>query len=130
MIAPAPREIELGGLLAQALALLVVEPARDADALAVRGVHHVAPGDRQIHRQTRALGLQRVLDHLDDDLLARLEHVGDVARPSRPAPRARAAAPRRPGSTISSTCRKPFFSSPMSTKAASRPASTLSTRPL
>ena len=72
-------EVELGGLLAQPLALLVVEPARDADALAVRGVDHVAPGDREVHRQPRALGLQRVLDDLDDDLLAGLEHVGDLA---------------------------------------------------
>ena len=43
-------------------------------------------------------------------------------------------APRRgvstPGSTISSTCRKPFLSRPMSTKAASSPGRTLSTLPL
>src|SRR6185437_15314690 len=37
--------------------------------------------------QARALGLERVLDHLDDDILSGLEHVGDVA------PVAAAAAP-------------------------------------
>ena len=67
----AAAEVELLGLLAQAVALLVLEPARDADALARRGVDHVAPGDGELHRQPRALGLQRVLDDLDDDLLAR-----------------------------------------------------------
>ena len=72
-------EVELGRLLAQPLALLVVQAARDADALAVRRVDHVAPGDRQVHRQPRALRLQRILDDLDDDLLAGLEQVGDVA---------------------------------------------------
>ena len=71
-------QIELGRLLAQTLALLVVEPARDADALAVRGEHHVAAGDREVHRQACALGLQRVLDDLHDDLLAGLEQVGDL----------------------------------------------------
>ena len=35
-----------------------------------------------------------------------------------------------PGMTISSTCRKPFLSSPMSTNAASSPGRTLSTLPL
>ncbi len=42
-------------------------------------VDHVAPGDRQLHRQARALRLQRVLDDLHDDLLAGLEQVGDLA---------------------------------------------------
>ena len=74
----AAAEVELLGLLAQALALLVLEPARDADALARRGVDHVAPGDRDLHREPRALGLERVLDDLDDDLLARREQVGDA----------------------------------------------------
>ena len=64
-------EVEALDLLAQPLALLVVEALGDADALARRGVDHVAAGDRQLHRQPRALGLQRVLDDLDDDLLAR-----------------------------------------------------------
>ena len=89
-------QIELRRLLAQPVALLVVEPARDADALAVRRVDHVAAGDRQIHRQPRALGLQRVLDDLHDDLLARLEQVGDLAALAGRS-RGRGGAPRRPG---------------------------------
>ena len=74
----AAAEVELLGLLAQAVALLVLEPARDADALAGRRVDHVAPGDGELHREPRALGLQRVLDDLDDDLLPRREQVGDA----------------------------------------------------
>ena len=85
----AAAEVELGRLLAQAVALLVVEPARDADALAGGRVDHVAPGDRELHRQARALGLQRVLDDLDDDLLPGLEQVGDAAPVAAPAPAAR-----------------------------------------
>ena len=83
----AAAEVELLGLLAQALALLVLEPARDADALAGGRVDHVAAGDRELHRQPRALGLQRVLDDLDDDLLAGLEQVGDARAGSVPRPR-------------------------------------------
>ncbi len=64
-------QIELRRLLAEAIALLVIEPAGDADALAVRREDHVAAGDRQVHRQPRAFRLQRILDDLDDDLLAR-----------------------------------------------------------
>ena len=90
----AAAEVELLGLLAQALALLVVEAPRDADALAGGRVDHVAPGDGQLHRQPRALGLQRVLDDLHDDLLAGLEQVGD-RRAAAPC-RGRAAASRRP----------------------------------
>ena len=41
-------------------------------------VDHVAAGDGELHREPRALGLQRVLDDLDDDLLPRLEQVGDA----------------------------------------------------
>ena len=73
----AAAEVELLGLRAQARALGVVEPARDADALAGRRVDHVATGDRELHRQPRALGLERVLDDLHDDLLPRPEQVGD-----------------------------------------------------
>ena len=75
---PALADLEALGLLAQPLALLVVEPARHADALALGHVHEVAAGDRELHRQARALGLQRVLDRLDQDLLARLEQLGDA----------------------------------------------------
>ena len=74
----AAAEVELLGLLAQAVALGVLEPARHADALAGRRVDHVAAGDRDLHRQPGALGLQRVLDDLDDDLLPGREQVGDA----------------------------------------------------
>src|SRR5918995_236135 len=74
----AAAEVELLGLLAQAVALLVLQAARDAHALAPRGVDHVAAGDRELHRQARALGLERVLDDLYDDLLPWLEQVGDA----------------------------------------------------
>ena len=68
-------ELESGGLAAQALALAVLQAPRDADALAGRRVDHVAPGDRELHRQARALRLQRVLDDLHDDLLAGAQQV-------------------------------------------------------
>ena len=61
-----------------AIALLVLEPARNADALSLRHVHEVAPRDRELHRQARALRLQRVLDRLDQDLLAGLQELGDA----------------------------------------------------
>ena len=70
-------QVQALGLAAQAVALLVVEALGDADALAGRRVDHVAAGDRQVHRQARALGLQRVLDDLDHDLLAGLEQLAD-----------------------------------------------------
>jgi hypothetical protein len=73
----AAAEVELLGL-GGAAALLVLEPARDADALAVGRVDHVAAGDRELHGEPRALGLERVLDDLHDDLLPRLEQVGDA----------------------------------------------------
>ena len=74
----AAAQVELLGLLAEPVALLVLQPARDADALAGGRVDHVAPGDRELHAQARALGLQGILDDLDDDLLPRLEQVGDA----------------------------------------------------
>ncbi len=40
-------------------------------------VDEVAAGDRELHRQARALRLERVLDRLDEDLLAGLEQLGD-----------------------------------------------------
>ena len=41
-------------------------------------VHEVAAGDRELHRQARALRLERVLDDLDDDLVAGLQHLRDA----------------------------------------------------
>ncbi len=70
--------VDLLGGAPHAVALLVLEPARHADALALRHVHEVAPRDRELHRQARALRLQRVLDRLDQDLLAGLQELGDA----------------------------------------------------
>src|SRR5262249_1398394 len=49
-------------------------------------VDHVAPGDGHLHRQPCALGLQGILDDLDDDLLPRREQVGDLAPAAAAAP--------------------------------------------
>ena len=65
--------------LAQPVALFVGEPAADADARARRREDQVAAGDRDVHREPRALRLQRVLDHLDEDLLAGLDQLVDAA---------------------------------------------------
>jgi len=54
-------------------------------------------------------------------------HVDEIVLPGVETPRR---ATSTPGMTISSTCRKPFLSRPMSTNAASSPGRTLSTLPL
>src|SRR5262249_13657193 len=66
----------------QPLALVVRQPLRDSDSAALRHVDQVAAGDRELHRETRALRLQRVLDYLDDDLLAGLDQLIDPAPPA------------------------------------------------
>jgi hypothetical protein len=70
--------------LAQPLALLVRQPLRDADAAALGHVDEIAPGDRELHREPRALRLQRVLDDLDDDLLTGLDQLVDAAAAAAP----------------------------------------------
>ena len=77
--------LKLGRLAAQALSLFVFQAPRYADALPGGGIDHVAPGDRQLHRQARALGFQRILDDLNDDLLSGLEQLGDLATSAPPA---------------------------------------------
>ena len=119
--------VELLERLAHLRALLVGEAAADADPAALRHVDQVAAGDRELHRQPGALRLQRVLDDLDDDLLAALDQLVDPPALAAAALRARALPS---GVTISSTWRKPLRSRPMSTNAASIPGSTLSTTPL
>ena len=64
--------------LLQARPLVVVEPARDAEALALRNEDEEAAGKRDLGRQPRALRLHRVLDRLDEDLLAAGDQVGDL----------------------------------------------------
>ena len=63
----------------QAVALVLLEPARDAEALAVRDEDDEAAGQRDLGRQPRALRLHRVLDRLDEHLLAAADQVGDPA---------------------------------------------------
>src|SRR5207344_3123857 len=65
--------------LAQAVALGVGEATADADAAALGREDEVAAGDRDVHREPRALRLQRVLDHLDEDLLTRFDQLVDPA---------------------------------------------------
>ena len=65
--------------LAQAVALGVAQPPAHPDAAALRRVDEVAAGDRDVHREPGALCLQRVLDHLHDDLLPRLDQLVDTA---------------------------------------------------
>src|SRR5262249_1053040 len=48
------------------------------DARALRRVDQVTAGDRDVHREPRALGLERVLDDLDDDLLAGFDQLVDA----------------------------------------------------
>ena len=63
----------------QAVALVVVEPARDAEPVAVRDVDDEAAGQRDLGRQAGALRLHRVLDRLDEHGLAALDQVLDLA---------------------------------------------------
>ena len=56
---------------AQLLAQLVrADLLRDADVVVLRQEDEQAPGDRDLRRQPRALGADRVLDHLDGERLA------------------------------------------------------------
>ena len=64
----------------QAVALLVLEPARDAEPVAVRDVDDEAAGQRDLGREPRALRLHRVLDRLDEHVLAALDQILDLAR--------------------------------------------------
>src|SRR5206468_2987225 len=62
----------------EALALVVVESARDAEPLAVRHVDEEAAGERDLRRQPGALRLHRVLHGLDEDRLAATDQVLDL----------------------------------------------------
>ena len=71
-------DVELLDDVLQARALAVVEPARDAEPLALRDEDEEAAGERDLGRQPRALRLHRVLDRLHEDLLAAGDQVGDL----------------------------------------------------
>jgi hypothetical protein len=64
---------------AQAPALaLARDPPRDADVAHRRHEHDVAPGQRDVRGDPRALARDRVLHDLDEDLLAGAHELGDV----------------------------------------------------
>ena len=58
-------------LVAQQLPLgLVLDPLRDADVGILGKIDDQPPGDRDLGRKPRALGADRVLDHLHEQRLA------------------------------------------------------------
>ena len=63
----------------QAVALVVLEPARHAEPFAVRDVDDEASGQRDLGGEPRALRLHRVLDGLDEHVLAPLDQILDLA---------------------------------------------------
>ena len=68
-------------LLAQALALgLVLDALRDADVRVLRQVDEQPAGEADLRRQPRALGADRVLDHLHQQRLALVQDLLDRAR--------------------------------------------------
>ena len=79
--------VDLREQLSLAVALGVGKPAARADAGALRHVDQVAAGDRELHRKARALRLQGVLDHLNEDLLLGLDELVDAAALAVPAAR-------------------------------------------
>ncbi|MPM31301.1 hypothetical protein SDC9_77856 [bioreactor metagenome] len=70
---------QVGEDVLQPLALDVGQLARDAGQMAAGGVHHVAAGEGDVVGQPGPLGPHRVLGHLDDDRLARLQDAFDPA---------------------------------------------------
>ena len=62
----------------QAVALVVLDAARDAEPVAVRDVDDEAPGQRDLGREPGALRLHRVLDGLDEHALAALDQILDL----------------------------------------------------
>ena len=75
---PALLHVERLEDVAQPRALVVLQPARDAEALTARHVDDEAAGERHLGRQPCALRLHRVLDRLDEDRLAAAQQVLDA----------------------------------------------------
>ena len=70
---------ELADDAAQAAALVArLDLARDADVVDRRHEDQEPPGHRHVRGEPRALGAERLLDDLDDDLLPFLEEVFDL----------------------------------------------------
>ena len=72
--------------LALPLTLGVGEPSARSHPSPQGHVDEVAAGDRELHRKPRPLRLQRVLDHLDQDLLTGLQQLVDAASLAAAAP--------------------------------------------
>ena len=78
--------------------VVVVDLARDADAVEAGHQHEVAAGDADVGAERRPLGADAFLDDLDEDFLAALEDVLDERLgPAHAGPAAAAAADRRRG---------------------------------
>ena len=81
---PPPPPAAVGELLEdreEALALgFVLDPPRDAEVAHGGEQHQVAARQGDVRADARPLVRQRVLDHLDDDLLPRLQQVVDRGR--------------------------------------------------
>src|SRR5207302_2221055 len=63
----------------QTVPLVVVEPARDAEAFSLRDENHEPAGQRDLRGEPRALRLHRILDGLDEDRLAARDEILDLA---------------------------------------------------
>ena len=63
----------------QALALVVVEPARHAEPFALRDEDDEPAGQGDLRRQARALRLHRILDRLDEERLPPADQILDLA---------------------------------------------------
>src|SRR5207247_3318588 len=74
----AGRRIEALDDVLEPCALVVVEPARDAEPFTVRDEDDEPPRERDLGRQTGALRLHRVLHSLDEDRLATGQEVLDL----------------------------------------------------
>src|SRR5205085_7946845 len=75
---PALLDVEVLEDVAEARPLAVLEPSRNAQALAARDVDDESSRERDLGRQARALRLHRVLDGLDEYLLAATQQVLDL----------------------------------------------------
>ena len=75
---PPSRQLEALADRLQALALVVLEPARDADPVAEGRVDEEAAGQRDLGREPGALRAHRVLDRLDEHLLAARDQLLDA----------------------------------------------------
>jgi hypothetical protein len=70
---------QVGDELAQALPLgFVVDARRHADAVTLGQVHEKARRDRDVRREARTFGPERILQHLDEDLAALGDQLVDV----------------------------------------------------